>query len=670
MFLRRQFSTVPHLHEAIYEMAHFELALFFVPDLYRTLILPAPRTPTLSKSEGIVLLLLLPQLLLLRLSGSHAQPYPSVDPETTLGVCYLEKEKFRKRPFTVLAISHKGRMLDENCAESWDVGHRSISTWGSASSSCDSPDFIGGPIAGSNDRPEQLRTVDRAQRVLVWVDYGYYGDTLLEDTSPWVPNKYSDNNNRKKRDEEIARVVESVSALSLSSPSSSIRHRSSRGPGAGGSGAGMKRDVSRISQDHTGNSGTAPNEHTQKRSRQFEDGSNGGGGNSGPIGVPTSGNEGKKLCPLPKECPKARFKTNSEVIQHIAAKHRDKCCPVCEEKLVQVGGDWVYRGNSKDKIVFSTAVDMKWHIHRIHLRPYKCPVCNERYDKRGLRKHLGLYKGGNSTHAPEEYDRNSIEAVLSGSGHSNLDYPELESLVQRFDGVHTKDQMKDFLYPRPNRVKIYDCEDRNNIIDRLKGPPETYPVQPLEPLYPVPFPPPQSPFLGDNFDWESLLQQPPPGDSSNWPAVSPMASINTVDDHDVGIVPTSHDSHPSRFPALNPQPATPLMSIGDIKAKHGLTNEEIDSLGWSIIEKLPKFVHMLEEIFNSADPRGNISAAKTLAKIMQSEASYQPPPAPPQVPQATFNDLFSNHEFPAPLLPPYSYGTGDIDDSAYDTLPK
>ncbi|KAF8540436.1 hypothetical protein BDD12DRAFT_909427 [Trichophaea hybrida] len=580
-------------------MAHFEITLFFIPALYCTLIRPAPRTQTVSKPEGIVLLLLLPQLFLLGLA--YAQPYPSVNLETTLGVCYLEEEKFRKRSVTVLAISYKGKMLDENCAEGWDVGHRSISTWGSASSSCGSPDHSESPIIGSNDRPEQLRTTDRALRVLAWVDYGSYGDTLLEDTSHWVLNKYSVKNNRTKRDEEIARVVESVSALSLSGRLSGIQHCSPGGTGAGG--AGTKRDASSISHD-AGFSSAAPNQPTHKKSRQSGGGGSGGSGNPRPGGVPIPGNEGQKQCPLPKECPGVRFQTDREVIQHIVARHRDKCCPVCEEKLVQVRGNWVYRGNSKDKFVFSTAVDMKWHIHRKHLKPYQCPVCTERYDKRGLKKHLGLYGGGNSLHSPQEFDRDSIEAVLSGPGYSNLGYPELETLVQKFDGAHTKAQMKDFLFPGPNRVKIYDCEDKHNIIDRLTG-----------------IPGPE--------DWSPGLCYDPFSGS-----IHPLPQSNNFGyQPTVGLVHPEDDSHVEIMPQLRSQsalgrtdllqPAT-LLKIGrEIKAKYDLTDDEFNSLNWVIIGKLPEFLQMLEEILNSTSTVAGTSpnTAKTLAKVMYSEAS-------------------------------------------------
>lgn len=199
-------------------------------------------------------------------------------------------------------------------------------------------------------------------------------ETSLEDTSPWVLNKYSVKNNRSKRDEEIARVVESVSELSLSGPSSGIRQCSSRG--------GTKRGASSMSHGLTPNSGAAPNGPSQKRPRQSEDGRNEESENPEqnqlPGGFPPFSTEGKTPCPLPKECPNARFKTNSQVLyvlrhfllayysqltnhirQHIVTKHRDKCCPVCEENLVKNEDIWEYRGKLKDKIVFANEVDMK-----------------------------------------------------------------------------------------------------------------------------------------------------------------------------------------------------------------------------------------------------------------------------------------------------------------------
>jgi hypothetical protein len=104
----------------------------------------------------------------------------------------------------------------------------------------------------------------------------------------------------------------------------------------------------------------------------------------------------------------------------------------------------------------------RWHIHRMHLRPFQCPVCKEQYDKRGLKKHLGLYGKAKDAHALVQYDRNSIKAVLSGHGHTNLDYPEFEALVKGFDGALTKAQMKNLMFPGPNRLKIYDYEDRTD----------------------------------------------------------------------------------------------------------------------------------------------------------------------------------------------------------------
>jgi hypothetical protein len=98
----------------------------------------------------------------------------------------------------------------------------------------------------------------------------------------------------------------------------------------------------------------------------------------------------------------------------------------------------------------------------MHLRPFKCPVCEERYDKRGLKKHLGLYEKVKDAHALVQYDRNSIKAVLSEHRHSNLIYPEFEALVKEFDGAPTKAQMKNLMFPGPNRSKIYDCEDQTD----------------------------------------------------------------------------------------------------------------------------------------------------------------------------------------------------------------
>jgi hypothetical protein len=95
------------------------------------------------------------------------------------------------------------------------------------------------------------------------------------------------------------------------------------------------------------------------------------------------------------------------------------------------------------------------------------------------------------------------------------------------------------------------------------------------------------------------------------------------------------------------QSTTSLKSIGDIKAKHGLTNEEINNLGWVIIEKLPKFLHMLEEILNSEDTRSH--AAMVLAKIVQSEASRLPT-------QPFFFDYFDDNIAPQQMQPPYLYG--------------
>jgi len=107
------------------------------------------------------------------------------------------------------------------------------------------------------------------------------------------------------------------------------------------------------------------------------------------------------------------------------------------------------------------------------------------------------------------------------------------------------------------------------------------------------------------------------------------------------------DSLPTLNGSSN-QSTTSLKSIGDIKAKHGLTDEEINNLGWVIIEKLPKFLHMLEEILNSEDTRSH--AAMVLAKIVQSEASRPPT-------QPFFNDYyFDDNIAPQQRQPPYLYG--------------
>jgi hypothetical protein len=130
-----------------------------------------------------------------------------------------------------------------------------------------------------------------------------------------------------------------------------------------------------------------------------------------------------------------------------------RCCPVCEEKLCfnNERNQWTLRhGQSPEKpaefaFFFANDQAIKWHILRVHIRPYGCPICSKRLEKRQLKKHLDQHKGMQRN--PEELTKKS----------SNLGIPELESLAAKFSGRVTKAEMKGLMYW--NNKKIYDLLD-------------------------------------------------------------------------------------------------------------------------------------------------------------------------------------------------------------------
>jgi hypothetical protein len=143
------------------------------------------------------------------------------------------------------------------------------------------------------------------------------------------------------------------------------------------------------------------------------------------------------------------------------------CCPICEEKLHfdTATRRWTLKTlhdnpqatleSISDFRFFFKPKDhaMRWHILRVHLRPYMCPSkrCVVRLEKRQLTTHFAVHRG-------EQFD---VEAIFKE--HTNFNYPELRDLLANFHKPQgawkppTKAEMKGFLFW--DKEKIYDCED-------------------------------------------------------------------------------------------------------------------------------------------------------------------------------------------------------------------
>ncbi|KAF8539492.1 hypothetical protein BDD12DRAFT_980992 [Trichophaea hybrida] len=100
---------------------------------------------------------------------------------------------------------------------------------------------------------------------------------------------------------------------------------------------------------------------------------------------------------------------------------------------------------------------MKNHIFTTHLKPFQCPGCKKRFEKRALRTHLMSCK-----HAVQA---SITETMFEGS--SNLKNQQLTTLVDLFKGTPTKAEMRRYMYR--NNVKLYDCEKQHEIIDNLQS---------------------------------------------------------------------------------------------------------------------------------------------------------------------------------------------------------
>ncbi|KAA8903267.1 hypothetical protein FN846DRAFT_62434 [Sphaerosporella brunnea] len=164
-------------------------------------------------------------------------------------------------------------------------------------------------------------------------------------------------------------------------------------------------------------------------------------------------------CFTPDErCEGLMFPDLDRLLHHMCQFHLSaRCCPICEEKFHfnRERNKWtLHHGKSPKnqsgfKFFFRNDQDMKWHILRQHICPYRCPVCpdSKRFEGRQLRKHL------KEQHPGATFDQQNIFKEAS-----NLGIYELTQLTAKFLGVAlTKAQMKRFLYW--DGRKIYDFED-------------------------------------------------------------------------------------------------------------------------------------------------------------------------------------------------------------------